>query len=268
VNGELLVAASGGAAALGLSLRFNWWRPKRPGTPILMHHQVGPHRPGSPLNRWRVTERDFGWQLDTLQRLGYRGVALRDLLDSPKRESPEMSDHTRRVVLTFDDGYRGVKEHALPALQTRGFAATVFVVADRIGGVNDWDGETPGEPLLTAEDIRELQGAGIEIGSHGATHRALTALPETDLAREVAGSKETLERITGAPVISFCYPYGDFDDRVVEAVEAAGYRAATVIRGGIPKDLSDPFRLKRVAVRGTHTRLDFVLALTRGRSRL
>jgi hypothetical protein len=28
------------------------------------------------------------------------------------------------------------------------------------------------------------------------------------------------------------------------------------------------FRLKRVAVRGTHTRLDFLLALTRGRSRL
>jgi peptidoglycan/xylan/chitin deacetylase (PgdA/CDA1 family) len=259
VNGAFVAAALSGAAALGLSLRFNWWRPKRSGTPILMHHQVGPHRPGSPLNRWRVTERDFDWQLDTLQRLGYRGVALRDLLESPE---------TRRVVLTFDDGYRGVKERALPALQTRGFGATVFVVADRTGGVNDWDGETLGEPLLTADEIRELHGAGIEIGSHGATHRALTRLDDADLAREVAGSRETLERLTGAPVTSFCYPYGDFDNRVVEAVRAAGYRAATVIRGGISKDLSDPFRLKRVAVRGTNTRLDFVLALTRGRSRL
>jgi peptidoglycan/xylan/chitin deacetylase (PgdA/CDA1 family) len=261
VNGALLAAASGGAAALGLSLRFNWWRPKRPGTPILMHHQVGPHRPGSPLNRWRVTEKDFESQLDTLQRLGYQGVALRDLVASP---APE----TRRVVLTFDDGYRGVKERAVPTLLSHGFAATVFVVADRTGGVNDWDGEIPGEPLLSADEIRGLHGAGIEIGSHGATHRALTALPDAELAREVAGSKETLERLTGAPVTSFCYPYGNFDDRVVEAVRAAGYRAATVIRGGISKDLSDPFRLKRVAVRGTHTRLDFVLALTRGRSRL
>ena len=123
--------------------------------------------------------------------------------------------------------------------------------------MNDWDGETPGEPLLAADEIRALHGAGIEIGSHGATHRALTRLDDADLAREVAGSRETLERITGAPVTSFCYPYGDFDDRVVEAVRAAGYRAATVIRGGISKDLSDPFRLKRVAVRGTNTRLDF-----------
>ena len=266
MNGALLAAASGGAAALGLSLRFNWWRPKRPGTPILMHHQVGPHRPGSPLNRWRVTPRDFGWQLDTLQRLGYRGVALRDLVEFPESEAPKKA--TRRVVLTFDDGYRGVKERALPALQACGFAATVFVVADRIGGANDWDGETPGEPLLSADEIRALHGAGIEIGSHGASHRALTGLDAAELSREVGGSRETLERITGAPVTSFCYPYGDFDDRVVEAVHAAGYRAATVIRGGISKDLSDPFRLKRVAVRGTHTRLDFLLALTRGRSRL
>ncbi len=264
MNGALLAAVSLGAAVLGFSLRFNWWRPKKPGTPILMHHQVGPHRPGSPLNRWRVKERDFDWQLGTLQRLGYRGVALSDLFDSPERGSTA----TRRVVLTFDDGYRGIKERALPALLSRGFTATVFVVADRIGGVNDWDGETPPEPLLTADEIREMHGAGIEIGSHGATHRALTGLDDADLAREVAGSRETIERITGAPVTSFCYPYGNFDDRVVEAVRAAGYRAATVIRGGISKDLSDPFRLKRVAVRGTHTRLDFLLALTRGRSRL
>jgi peptidoglycan/xylan/chitin deacetylase (PgdA/CDA1 family) len=266
LNGPLLAAGFGAGAALGLSLRFNWWRPKRRGTPILMHHQVGPHRPGSRLNRWRVRERDFAWQLDALRRLGYRGVALRDLLEPARPEPPSAA--ARRVVLTFDDGYRGVLEHALPALRQHGFLATVFVVSDRIGGVNDWDAEKPGEPLLSAGEIRELHGAGIEIGSHAATHRALTPLGDADLAREVAGSRETLEAITGAPVTSFCYPYGDVDDRVVEAVRAAGYRAATVIRGGIPEDLSDPFRLKRVAVRGTHTRLDFLLALTRGRSRL
>ena len=226
-----------------------------------MYHQVGEHRPGSALNRWRVKEEDFLWQLGVLGRRGYRGVALRDLFGAP-------SAPTWRAVLTFDDGYRGVFERALPALLSHGFSATVFVVADKIGGVNDWDVETPGEPLLTADEIRKMHGAGIEIGSHGATHRALTRLNDADLAREVAGSRETLERLTGAPVTSFCYPYGDFDDRVVEAARAAGYRAATVIRGGISPDLSDPFRLKRVSVRGTNTRLDFTLALTRGRSRL
>lgn len=222
---------------------------------------MGDHRPGSALNRWRVREEDFLWQLDTLKSRGYRCIALRDLLDAP-------SSGTRRAVLTFDDGYRGVLQRALPALLSHGFSATVFAVADKLGGVNDWDRETPGEPLLSADEIRALHAAGIEIGSHGATHRALTRLDDADLHREVAGSKDAFERLVGAPVTSFCYPYGDFDDRVVEAVQAAGYRAATVIRGGISKDLSDPFRLKRISVRGTNSRLDFTLALTRGRSRL
>jgi peptidoglycan/xylan/chitin deacetylase (PgdA/CDA1 family) len=261
VNGVHLAAGLGGAAGVGFSLRFNWWRRTRPGTPVLMYHQVGEHRPGSALNRWRVKEEDFLWQLGVLRRRGYRGVALRDLFGAP-------SAPTRRAVLTFDDGYRGVFERALPALLSHGFSATVFVVADKIGGVNDWDVETPREPLLTADEIRKMHRAGIEIGSHGATHRALTRLNDADLAREVAGSRDTLERLTGAPVTSFCYPYGDFDDRVVEAARAAGYRTATVIRGGISPDLSDPFRLKRVSVRGTNTRLDFTLALTRGKSRL
>jgi peptidoglycan/xylan/chitin deacetylase (PgdA/CDA1 family) len=262
-----MTAALGAAAAafslagLGLSLRFNWWRPKRPGTPVLMYHEVGPHRPGSRLNRWRVLPEDFARQMELLARRGIGGVALRDLLDG-------RAEGERRAVLTFDDGYEGVLSRALPILKSHGFTATVFVVSGKIGGVNDWDGETPGDALLSAGGVRALHAAGIEIGSHGATHRALPELSDADLEAEVAGSKAALEAVTGASVVSFCYPYGAFDDRSVEAVRAAGYRAATVIRGGIVPDLSDPLRLKRVAVRGTNTLLDFSLALTRGRSRL
>lgn len=257
----LLAAGAAGAAALGLSLRFNWWRPKQPGTPILMYHQVGQHRPGSRLNTWRVTEPDFAAQLDVLARRGIAAVALTTLVEQPTAPAA-------RAALTFDDGYDAVRTRALPLLLARGFRATVFAVSGRTGGINDWDGETPGERLLTEAGLRELHAAGIEIGSHGATHRALTKLTDAELAIEVAGSREHLENVLGAPVTSFCYPFGDVDDRVVEAVKKAGYRAATVIRGAIPRDLSDPFRLPRVAVRGTGTLLDFKLALTRGRSRL
>ena len=55
--------------------------------------------------------------------------------------------------------------------------------------------------------------------------------------------------------------------RSVDAVRDAGYRAATVIRSGIAADLSDPYRLRRVPVRGTDPLLDLSLALTRGRSK-
>lgn len=251
-----------GTAAAGFSLRYTWWRPARPGVPILMYHQVGPHRPASPLNRWRVTAPDFARQMAWLAARGRRGVPLRDLLDSPPRPDDE------RVAITFDDGFAGVLHEALPVLARHGFGATVFVVAGKPGGTNDWDAERPGEPLVTAEEVRRLHAAGVEIGSHGLRHRALPELPDDAVAEETAGSRGVLEELTSAPVVSFCYPFGAFDDRTTAAVQAAGYRAATVIRGAIASDLSAPFRLPRVVVRGTNDFLDFRIALRRGRSRL
>jgi peptidoglycan/xylan/chitin deacetylase (PgdA/CDA1 family) len=257
-----LSAAAGlaGAGALGFSLRYHWWRPRRSGVPVLMYHQVAPHRPGSALNAWRVPPEAFESHLEVLSRRGLRGVALRDLLGDPPRPGD------RRVVLTFDDGYDGVRTCAFPRLRDRGFSGTVFVVSDRLGGTNDWDGEAPGEALLTEDGVRELSDAGLEIGSHSATHRALPELTDEELAAETRGSRERLERVAGSPVVSFCYPYGAWDPRAAAAVKEAGYQVATVIRGGVVADLDEPFRLRRVAVRGTRNLLDFRLALTRGRS--
>ena len=140
MSGALLAAGLGGAAGLGLSLRFNWWRKRHSGTPILMYHRVGAPRSVPASNKWCVNEEDFRWQLDALLSRGYRGAALNELLETPSAGS-------RRAVLTFDDGYRGVFESALPALLDRGFSATVFVVTDRLGGVSDWDREAPCEPI-------------------------------------------------------------------------------------------------------------------------
>jgi peptidoglycan/xylan/chitin deacetylase (PgdA/CDA1 family) len=253
-------AALAGLSALGASLRFHWWRPRKEGVPVLMYHQVAPHRKGSPLNRWRTPREEFRRQLDFLAGRGLAGVALRDLLVDPPRRGD------RRVVLTFDDGYDGVRTAALPLLRERGFSATVFVISGKLGGTNDWDDETPAERLLSESGVRELAGAGLEIGSHGATHRALTELADEALDAETRGSRERLETVINAPVVSFCYPYGACDDRAEAAVRRAGYSAATVIRGGIVADLSTPLRLRRVALRGTRGFLDFRLALTRGRS--
>ncbi len=252
--------ALAGLSALGASLRFHWWRPRKDGVPVLMYHQVSAHRAGSPLNRWRVEPGAFARQLDLLSRRGLRGVPLRDLLTEPPRPKD------RRVVLTFDDGFDAVRTTALPLLLERGLSATVFVVSGKLGGTNDWDVERPGDALLSEAGVREIARAGLEIGSHGASHRALPELPDEALAAETRGSRERLEEASGAPVVSFCYPYGACDDRAEAAVASAGFRLAAVIRGGLVADLSRPLRLRRVAVRGTRGLLDFRLALTRGRS--
>ena len=97
----VLLAAGLGAAGLGLSLRFNWWRKKRSGTPILMYHQIGDPRPGSALNKWRVTEGDFHWQLDTLVRRGIRGAALRELLEAQGGKISLLSEPGRGLEVTI-----------------------------------------------------------------------------------------------------------------------------------------------------------------------
>ncbi len=259
-----MIGVLGGIAGLSMlafSLRFHWWHRARPGVPILMYHQLGPHRTGSALNKWRVPESSFRRQVEWLTRKGYRGISLQRLLDG------DLSPREKPAVITFDDGFDGVRTIGLPILREHGFSATVFVVAGRLGGVDDWNDEGPRERLLDPDGVRELVAAGFEIGSHGLNHRNLIGLDDESLTLETAGSRRVLEEIAGTPIRSFCYPYGGFDDRAAEAVRNAGYRAATVIRSGICNPHGDLYRMRRVVVRGTDSFLDFALALTRGRSK-
>ncbi|MFJ9444568.1 polysaccharide deacetylase family protein [Kitasatospora sp. NPDC101235] len=133
------------------------------------------------------------------------------------------------VGLSFDDGYRDFVEEAMPALTEYGFTATVYVVAGRLGGSNDWDEQGPRKPLMTAGEVREAADAGMEIGSHGLTHRRLAGLGTQDLAAQVSDSRHALEDLTGRAVEGFCYPYGSLDAAAVEAVTQAGYAYACAV---------------------------------------
>jgi peptidoglycan/xylan/chitin deacetylase (PgdA/CDA1 family) len=178
-----------------------------------------------------------------------------------------MTKNEKPLVMTFDDGFDGVRTAALPLLRRAGGAATVFVVAEKLGGTDDWNHPEPGEQLLNEEGVRELAANGWEIGSHGSTHRSLVGLEANELLRETAGSRAILGNVVGKEVVSFCYPFGAFDPPSVAAVREAGYLGATVIRSGISPPGDDLFQLKRIPVRGTDPDLDLSLALTRGRSK-
>jgi peptidoglycan/xylan/chitin deacetylase (PgdA/CDA1 family) len=187
---------------------------------VLMYHTVDvladdPHR-------LAVSPRRFAAQLATLRRLGLRGVGVGHLLAARRA-----GRGAGLVGITFDDGYAGVIRHALPAMRRFGATATVFVVADRIGAVNDWDG---GElALLDGPDLAALAGAGWEIGAHGARHVPLAGVADETLRDEVGGSRERLAAVLGRPVDGFCYPYGSMDPAARAAVTAAGYRYACAV---------------------------------------
>lgn len=77
------------------------------------------------------------------------------------------------------------------------------------------------------EQVRELHAMGITIGSHSLTHPSdMKALTDEQLRGELQTSKAMIERQTGVPCRTFCYPRGRHDARVQAAVQAAGYEDA------------------------------------------
>jgi peptidoglycan/xylan/chitin deacetylase (PgdA/CDA1 family) len=188
--------------------------------PILTYHSLD--ESGSVIS---VTPAAFRAHMEALREKGCSGIALGRLLDGWDGRATLPA---RPVVLTFDDAFRNFAESARPVLQSHGFGATVFAVAGRSGGSNDWPGQlarVPRLPLLSAAELRELAGAGFEIGSHGLTHAALDGLSAAEAEREVAGSKRALEDAIGRPVEVLAYPYGRAG-AAVRTLAAAHYRAA------------------------------------------
>ena len=104
----------------------------------------------------------------------------------------------------------------------------------------------PEHAPLSWQEVRTLQANGVEFGAHTHTHPILTSLEEEESIRsEVAESKRRIEEELRSPVTHFCYPNGDFDDKVVAAVKACGLLSATTVLSGHNSPATDPYRLKR-----------------------
>lgn len=201
--------------------------------PILVYHVVGlPH--GCPGGLY-VAPSEFREQVQYLVANGYHAVTLSQVVDAWRGRG---SLPSKPVVITFDDGYVGDYLYVLPELKRTQYVATLFLTVDRLGK----------EGGLTPDMVRELLGAGWELGSHTLTHADLTRLDSSQLRREIEESRQVLSGQFGIEVTSFCYPYGYLNSRVKEEVKRSGYLAAC----GSSPGLGDPqevYALRRIRVR-------------------
>ena len=185
----------------------------------------------------------FRAQLDEIEASGAQVVTVSALAE--RLAEPEAT----LVALTFDDGFASVLEHALPALAERGVPATVYCVAGRLGGRNDWPSAHPGgfeSSLLSAHGVGELADAGLEIGSHGFLHAPLPISHGEELEREVVGSKDALEDLLGRPVPSFALPYGAPPTSAGRALLDRTYATVCTTRVALAEEGTDPQALPRV----------------------
>jgi peptidoglycan/xylan/chitin deacetylase (PgdA/CDA1 family) len=220
---------------------------------ILTYHQID-HAPahGTPFRSLVVTPQDFVRQMQWLRLLGYRGLAMRDLLPYLRGER-----QGRVVGITFDDGYRNNLEHALPVLLACGFTATCYAVAERLGGRNDWDAHlgVPQKALMTVADLRAWTAAGMEVGAHGMSHADLTRIALPQAEHEIRDSRHALEDVLAAPVRHYCYPYGAYQQEHTAMARTAGFVTATTTRRGRCHAGADWWQLPRVPVLRTTSRV-------------
>ena len=202
--------------------------------PILMYHVLGDPPAGAPFPQLYVSDADFAGQMRWLARHGYTAVTLRSVWDHWHGRT---SLPPRPVVVSFDDGYRSVAHSAFPTLRERGWPGVLNLAVKNLrvrGGISE-------------RQVRRLIAGGWEIDAHTLTHPDLTTVDNRQLTREVAGSRRELRRLFGMPVDFFCYPGGRYDRRVIAAVRAAGFLAATTTVEGLASPAA-PFELRRVRV--------------------
>jgi len=223
------------------------------GVIVLMYHRVGAARNDWEA-RYAISPARFEAHMLAMARHGRHAVSVDALHEWLEVGAPLPPG---AFVLTFDDGFRGVREHALPVLERLRWPFTVFLVSDRIGEEDVWTRASNPDrttyPLLDAEEVLDLQRRGVALHSHTCSHASLPALDDDELRRELVESRSALERLLERPVDYLAYPFGHLDERVAVAARSAGYRAAFSTQPGFNRRDVDRFRIRRIDVYGTDT---------------
>lgn len=210
---------------------------------ILVYHRFGPVVADDMTVRTEV----FEGQLRLIEQRGYRIVPLKILLaalgDAPDGVLPE-----RAVVLTVDDGHRTVYSDLFPLLKRYRIPVTLFVYPSAISNA---------DYALTWAQLTEMKASGlVDVQSHTFWHPNFNVerkrLAPAEYGRFVhdqfTRSKTLLEQRLGGPVDLLAWPFGIYDEQLMQWATAAGYRAAFSIERRPATRTDKPMALPRYLV--------------------
>jgi len=183
---------------------------------VLQYHHVGEETPASTS----TSPARFAMHLDYLQEAGFDIVPLQELVDT-LRAGKTLPDRT--AAITFDDGYISIYDTAWPMLKAKGWPFTVFV------NTEPHDGNRP--LFMSWDQLREIKSGGATIANHGVSHPYLLrrqagqdeAAWRAWVEAEITEAEKRIASETGDTVKMFAYPYGEFNNAILEIADALGY---------------------------------------------
>jgi|APSaa5957512622_1039677.scaffolds.fasta_scaffold09713_2 peptidoglycan/xylan/chitin deacetylase (PgdA/CDA1 family) len=231
-----------------------------------MYHCVSnfPHEKDIPYDN--VPPELFRTHMQILASEHYNVISLSALA---KKIETKQNIPQKTIAITFDDGYKNNYQNAFPILEDMGFCATLFLI------VNAIDKQQPFEHLLWDEisqkhflghpesrlplnwgEVREIAQSGMEIASHGLTHRSIGYLEPEEARKEIFESKEILENAISNEVKCFSYPFGsvvynDYNSHTADILIEAGYEGACTTEIGAVAKSDSVYELRRIPVRET-----------------
>ena len=180
---------------------------------VLEYHAIGSH-PDWPQGMV-IAPATFEKHLQYLQEQGYHMVTVAELAD--RLATGKSMD--KYVALSFDDGYTDNYTEAFPLLQKYGARATFSIINSKIGG----------KIYMNAEQLREMQRAGMEIASHTFSHNRLEDIDPIYLDWEIGTSKYDLEKKLlpkDESIKTLAYPCGSYNEQAIAKLKQFGYVAA------------------------------------------
>ncbi|HXA53406.1 MAG TPA: polysaccharide deacetylase family protein [Solirubrobacteraceae bacterium] len=207
---------------------------------ILGYHGVARASRRHDLSMLLVSPTRFRAQIELLLDAGFRFTTVAQLAELANGHEPPPG----YAAISFDDGMRNNLTVAQPILRSYGIAATVYVTIGFISATSPWVGARGDNRMLSEPELRELAGAGWELGAHTLTHPDLSRLDYRSCRREIEASREALEQIGGVPVRTFAYPFGHRGPAAVAAARDSGLIAAVATGRGS----WNPYELQRAMI--------------------
>lgn len=195
-----------------------------------------------------ISEEAFEQQLAYLRKHGYHTLSLAHAIadiDGTQKAPP------RSLLLTFDDGYADNALVALPLLQAYGMRATLFVITGYIGQSNRWNTRACYDAQhMNWNDLHRWHESGGDLGGHSHKHYCMTRLGYHELQETVRLNKRLIEKETGVTPRAFAYPYGRFNQAVIDVVRQH-YEIAFATDGGAWNTSAYRYAINRLTISPT-----------------